>query len=87
MVGRTPVSEKVSDIKYFGYGVYTVVVTTSDTITLDDFVTTENLKLYTILKNSDGSALTATVLNNVVTVTSAAITDQECTLFAFGVRA
>jgi hypothetical protein len=86
MVARTGETSKVSDIKYYGYAVYTVTFTTNDTFTAPDFISTENLKKAEINKNSDGSDCTCTILNNVVTFTQAAITDQECTVYVFGVR-
>ncbi len=85
MVARTPTSLKVKDVKVYGWAVYEVTVTLADTITLSDFVTTETLKLGTLVKNTDGTTVATTLLNNVVTVTGAG-TDVECTLFAFGVR-
>ncbi len=87
MVARDATPEKVTDIKYYGYGVYTVTLTTNDTVTLSDFVATENLKKAVCTKNSDGTDMTCTIANNVVTLTQAAITDQETTLYVFGVRA
>jgi hypothetical protein len=85
MVSRQATTEKIRDVKVYGWGVYTVIVTLADTITLGDFVTTETLKLGTLVKNTDGTVVTTTLLNNIVTVTGAS-TDTECTLFAFGVR-
>lgn len=85
MVARTGESQKVSDIKYYGYGVYTVIFSQNDTYTASDFVDTENLKSATVIQNSDGTVLTNTIANNVVTCTSA-VTDKECSVFLFGVR-
>lgn len=70
----------------YGWGVYEVIVTLADTITLADFVDTENLALGTLVNNKTGATITTTLANNIVTVTGAA-TDVECTLFTFGARA
>lgn len=79
-------SLKLKDIKYYAAGVDEAIeVSQNDTITCGDFVDTENLKKAVLMKNSDGSEVTATVANNVITVTGA-VTDQECTLFVFGRR-
>jgi hypothetical protein len=85
MVSRTGSTEKINDIKYFGFGVYTVTFSQNDTYTASDFVDTENLKSATIVQNVDGTVLTNSIANNVVTCTSA-VTDKECTVFLFGVR-
>lgn len=85
MVSRSGLTEKISDIKYFAHGVYTVVFSQNDTYTASDFVDTENLKSATVIQNVDGTVLTNSIANNVVTCTST-VTDKECTVFLFGVR-
>ena len=87
MVARNSEDGKAEDIKYFASGKYTVIFTTNDTYTASDFIDTENLKFAAIIKNVDGSELTNSVTNNVITCTSAAVTDAECTVFIFGVKA
>jgi hypothetical protein len=87
MVQRNAEDSQVEDVKYFAKARYTVILTSNDAFTASDFVSTENLKSVTIVKNVDGTVLTASILNNVITLSTAAVVDQECTLFVFGVRA
>ena len=85
MVSESISGTRIKDIKYYGWAVYEdLTVTSGDVKTLDDFVDTENLKNATLIQNSDGVEIAVTVLDNTVTV-GGAVTDQECTLFAFGV--
>ncbi len=86
MVDRSETLCKVADVKYYAWGVYDVEVSQNDTVTLGDFVTSSNLSKAVLMRKSDGSELTCTVANNVITVTSAA-TNAICVLFAFGVKA
>jgi hypothetical protein len=89
MVARTSENStiaKTEETKYFGDATYTVTFTTNDTFTASDFVDSENLKQAVITSLLDGADYTCTILNNVVTLTEAAITDQKCRLYVFGVR-
>jgi len=86
MVDRSASLKKIADVKYYASALFEVIVSIGDTITLSEFDTTVNLSNATLMKNSDGSEITCTVLLNVITVTGAA-TDEECTLFVFGRRA
>ena len=86
MVSRTSDTQKIEDIKYLAKGDYTLTMSQNDTFTASDFVTTENLKSATLIQISDGSVLTNTIANNVVTCTSA-VTNQKCALCVVGVRA
>ena len=81
--GRT---ERINDIKYYGWAIYTVTLSSLDEFTATEFVDTENLKTVTVNKNSDGTEVTTTIAFNVVTFTTEAITNQECTVYVFGVR-
>jgi hypothetical protein len=87
MVSRTVEDGKAEDIKYFASGKYTIILSSNDTVTLTDFVDTENLKFAALIKNVDGTELTNSVSDNIVTCTNAGVTDAECTLFVFGVKA
>jgi hypothetical protein len=87
MVSRSADSQKIDDIRYYASAIYTITMTSNDTFTASEFIDTENLKAITLVKNSDGATLTTTNINNVVTLSTPAITNQECTLFIFGVRA
>jgi hypothetical protein len=87
MVSRTSQDGKAEDIKYFASGKYTLIMTTNDTHTASDFVTTENLKFAALIRNLDGVEATCIILNNVITLTQAAQTNVEYTFYVFGVRA
>lgn len=87
MVTRQVENQDLDDVKYFADAKYTVTVSQNDTIPLPDFVDTENLKFAALINRSTGAQITCTYAAfNVVTVTGAC-TNQECTLFVFGVRA
>jgi hypothetical protein len=86
MVDRSETTKKVIDVEYFKYAVYEVEVSTSDTVTLADFTSSTALLQAVLVKMSDGSALTCSISNNVVTVTGTA-TNLLCVLFAFGRKA
>jgi hypothetical protein len=87
MVARTAETLRLNEVECYGYGVYSLIMSNGDTYTASDFVATEDLKVATLVKNSTGVELTASILNNVVTCNTAGITNQKCTLFVFGVRA
>lgn len=78
--------KKLSDVKYYAAGLYEVTASNGDTVTLGDFVNTEDLKKVVVIKNTDGTEGTGDIVNNVVTLGSIG-TNMECTLFAFGRRA
>jgi len=63
-----------------------VQVSTSDTITLAGFVNNQDLLHATVIKKTDGSTLTNTKANNVITVTGSA-TNADCIYFAYGYKA
>lgn len=86
MVSRNAETQKINDVKYYASGEYVVTFSTNDTFTCTDFIDSANLSKAVVISHADGSELTNSVLNNVVTMTNAAITDQECTLWVFGVR-
>jgi hypothetical protein len=87
MVSRTAETQKINDVKYYASGEYVVTMSQNDTFTASDFVDSANLNKAVLMSHADGSELTNTVLNNVVTCTEAGATDVECTLWVFGVRA
>jgi hypothetical protein len=86
MVAVTASDSKIRDIKYFANATYTITFSTNETFTATDFVNSENLKFAAIIKNLDGSELTNSISNNVITCTGTC-SDAECTVFVFGVRA
>lgn len=63
-----------------------VQVSTSDTITLAGFVNNQAILHATVIKKTDGSELTNTIANNVITVTGTA-TNIDCLYFAYGYKA
>jgi hypothetical protein len=85
MVDRSASDGKASDVKYFAAGKYTVIFSTNDSFTADEFADSENLKFAAVIKNLDGAELTNSVSDNVITVTDTC-SDAECTVFIFGVR-
>lgn len=88
MVDRSASLKKISDIKYYAAALYDdVTLSTGDTVTPSEFSIEDDLKKAVIMRNDTGAELTCTVLLNVITVTSAAIVDEVCTLFVFGRRA
>jgi len=86
MVDRTETLKKLKDVKYYAWAVYTVQVSLNDTVTLSDFADDSALKKAVLMKESDGSEVTCSVANNVVTVTGSG-TNMNCVLFAFGIKA
>lgn len=84
MVAVQAVNRHIHDVKYFGYAVYTVTVSTNDTFTASDF--TGTLKKAVLIMNNTGAEATVSIAGNVVTVTQTGLTNMECTLFVFGVR-
>ena len=60
-----------------------VTVSNADTITLDAFDNTLDLLGFYLMKKADGSEMTTTVSNNVVTVTGSG-TDVDCWYLAYG---
>ena len=87
MVDRSESLKKIGDVKHYAWAVYEVEVSQNDTVTLGDYVTTENLKKAVVMRKDTGAEVTCThANNNVVTVTGAG-TNLQCVLFAFGRRA
>ena len=86
MVDRTELLSEIVDIEYYADAIYDVEMSTGDTTTLGDFVSSQNLKKAVLMKKGDGLELTCTVANNVVTCTGAA-TNAACRLYVFGVKA
>jgi hypothetical protein len=87
LVNITPSPKAVKDVKYYGWAVYEdVELDEADDVILGEFLDTVNLNQVFIVKNSDGSEVTASILLNVATVTTVGLTDAECTVFAYGRR-
>ncbi len=85
MVARTVSLQKISDVKYYGWAVYTVQVSQNDTVPLSDFDSSLELSKAVLMKESDGSEVSCTKSLNVVTVTSS-VTNMNCILFVYGVK-
>jgi len=82
MVDRT--IELVTRQKLIRYITFEGEVSTSDTITLNDFSLISNAALF---KLSDGSSVTYTKATNVITVTTTSLTDEKIFGVAIGVPA
>lgn len=87
MVSRNAETQKINDVKLYASGEYDITLSQNDTFTATDFVDSANLSFAVIIDLSDGSELTNTVLNNVVTCTDAGASDTPCRMWIFGVRA
>ncbi len=86
MVDRTYQVNRQSDIKYFIWLEIDVEMSQNDTVTLQEFSSTENIKVATLVKKSDLTVLTNSISNNQVTCTNAG-TNMQCVLFLAGVKA
>lgn len=87
MVDRTEEQLKGDTIEVGRWDVYEVEVSTSDTITLGEYSTSQNLDAVKLIKKSDRSDVTTTISNNEITVTGAGLTNIKCILFAAGIEA
>lgn len=63
------------------YVTFEATVSTNDTITVDNLASIDGTA---VLKKSDGSAVTCTKLNNVITITGAGLTDVAVIGLAYG---
>jgi hypothetical protein len=86
MVARTASLQKISDVKYYGWAVYTVQVSQNDTVPLSDFDDSLELSKVVLMKESDGSEVTCAKSLNDVTVAGSG-TNMNCVLFVYGVKA
>jgi hypothetical protein len=59
----------------------------NDTITIGDFTASSNIPFAAIVKQSDGTQLTCTISNNVVTLTSPVVANTRVIIFAMGIAA
>jgi len=80
MVDRT--TELVVRQKQIRYIVFEAQVTTSDTVTFQDFI---SISAHQLFKYSDGSDVTSTKSENTLTVTEAGLTDEKIVGIVFGV--
>lgn len=72
---------------YFRMEFGEATVSNTDTVTLNNFITTSNILNAVLWKKSDGTEMTNThAAGNVVTVTGAG-TDVPCVYMAYGVKA
>ena len=76
--------ELVTRQKLIRYITFEGEVSTSDTITLNDFSSISNAALF---KLSDGSSVTYTKATNVITITTISLTDEKIFGVAIGVPA
>jgi hypothetical protein len=87
MVDITPSAKAIKDVKYYGWAVYEdVELDEANHIIFSEFLSTVNLNQVFIVKNSDGTEVTATILLNVATITTVGLSNAECTIFAYGRR-
>jgi len=90
MVDRAESGLKAKDVEFWYWKVYDVVVSNTDTITLDEFSTVAGYDLKEAVLNSkeDGRVITCThAALNVVTCTDATASNTPCVLYAFGRKA
>jgi len=86
MADRTETILKGINGIYFRIELGEVVVSITDTVTLDQFSSTSNLLEAYLIKKSDGSEMTCThAANNVVTITGAG-TNLPCFYIAYGLK-
>jgi hypothetical protein len=72
MVSRTPTLKSKPNVEYYGARTYLIEdCDKDDTITFGEFSGDEDLLVYTLRKQSDGTAVTCTVSKNVITITGA----------------
>jgi hypothetical protein len=87
MVSRTADSFRITDIKHYAGAEYHITMSSNDSFTAFEFIATENLKKAVMMQDGLGTEATCTVLNNVVTLTTASLVNQKITLWIYGVRA
>lgn len=61
-------------------------MSTGDTVTIGDFTASTNMKQCFLVNQSDGSLLTSTIANNVVTMTAAGL-NLRVIILAVGIKA
>ena len=88
MVSFTPSAAKIKDVKHYGWAVYEDLypADTNDTFTCSEFIDDVNLSQALLVNNSTGATITTTIALNVVTLSQAAVSDANCTLFVYGRR-
>ena len=62
------------------------VITTNDTVTLSDMVNWQTMPYVKICQQIDGSEVSCTVLNNVITITQAGLIKTKILIFAYARR-
>ena len=84
MVSRPPTLKKLIKGIYYGYAMYSVEVSLSDTITVSQFSALDNIKFAALIDMADGTEIACTFAAlNVITV-SGASTNDKCALFVLG---
>ena len=88
MTNQQATNQKIEDVKYYGYGTYTVSFSQNDTFSPLDFEATVNPSFAVVINNASGAQITCTYAagTNQITVTGACL-NAECTVFVYGVRA
>jgi len=74
MVNRKETKLQMEDIQLSAWSVYQIVVSQNDTITLNEYSAAVDLDIVALTKKSDRTAVTNTILKNVITVTHEPIT-------------
>jgi hypothetical protein len=86
MVNRSYQINKQADVKFYCWLQADVEMSQTDTVTLSEFSSTENVKVATLVRKSDLAVLTNSVSLNQVTCTNAGL-NMQCVLFVAGVKA
>lgn len=87
MVNRIESHLKGYEIEVGRWDVYEAEVSTDDTITLEDYSSTQNLDQHIVIKKSDRSTVANTVAYNVITITQQGLTNVKILIFAAGIGA
>jgi hypothetical protein len=83
MVSRTSSLVKRSEVKVYIASIYEAEMSQSDTVTLDEYTTTEDLKYAAIVNKVSGASISSSVALNVVTMLGAG-TNVQVILFVYG---
>lgn len=89
MADRTPTVWKVKRGIYVACEFGQVEVSTNDTITVGSLDSAQNPLEAHVFKMSDGSTVTCTHAggDNVITITAAGLTNEQCIYIAYGYKA
>ena len=87
MVSRTADVVESDDVVSYVYFVYKVTMSTNDTVTIAELTSSVAVTRFYGVKASDLSEVTMTAANNVLTLTSAALTNIPIVIFGAGTKA